>query len=68
MTVDSGLPVNFTSTNPTVVTGVDGKLHIGMPGEAVISVNQPGGGGWNPSESVQKSFTVAKLDIPLVLP
>jgi len=63
VTVDSGLPVTFTSTNPTVVTGVDGKLHIGMPGEAVLWVSQPSGGVWNPSESVQKSFTVAKRPV-----
>ena len=63
VTVDSGLPVTFTSTNPTVVTGVDGKLHIGMPGEAVLWVSQPSGGVWNPSGSVQKSFTVAKRPV-----
>lgn len=67
VSVDSGLPVNFTSTNPTVVTGVDGKLHIGMPGEAVLSVSQPGGGVWNPSESVQKSFTVAKRPVKVAV-
>lgn len=67
VSVDSGLPVNFTSTNSAVVTGVDGKLHIGIPGEAVLSASQPSGGVWHSSASVQKNFTVAKRPVKVAV-
>jgi hypothetical protein len=46
-TVNSGLPITYTSSNPTIVSVGNSTLSTLLPGVAVISASQPGDANWN---------------------
>ena len=50
-TVNSGLPITYTSSNPTIVSVGNSTLSALLPGVAVISASQPGDANWNAARS-----------------
>lgn len=62
-TVNSQLPVSFTSTAPEVVSVAGGELQVGIPGEATVTAMQPGGAYYAAAAPVQKRITVARRAI-----
>ena len=59
-TVNSQLPVSFTSTAPAVVSVAGGQLQVGIPGEATVTATQPGGAYYAAAVPVQKRITVTR--------
>ena len=57
-TVDSGLPITYTSSNPAVATIVSGLIHIVGAGTCTISAYQAGNQFYAPSNTVSQSLTV----------
>ena len=56
----SGLPVIYGSSDTTVATIVNNKVHIVAAGTATIVANQPGNGSFNPAPSQSQLITVNK--------
>lgn len=57
-TASSGLPVTYTSSNTNVVSVSGSNLVIHGAGSAVITASQPGGSGYLPAVSVQRTLNV----------
>lgn len=57
----STLPVQYTSSDSTVVTITNGKIHIVGSGAATISASQPGNNLFNAATAVSQLITVNKL-------
>lgn len=60
-TAASGREITFVSTDPTVATVADGKIHIGQPGTTTITALQKGGFAWSAGKSHGVTITVEKL-------
>lgn len=58
----SGLPVQFTSSNPSVASISGSTLTIVSAGEAVITANQSGDANFNAAPAVQQTLVVAKAN------
>lgn len=56
-------PLAWTSTNPAVASYADGKLHIGRPGEATLSLWQKAFGIYGESNTVKAKIRVKKRPI-----
>ncbi len=57
-TASSGLDVEYTSSNPSAATIVNGKLNVIIPGVVVtITATQGGNDNYNAAEPVSKTFT-----------
>jgi uncharacterized repeat protein (TIGR02543 family) len=54
----SGLPVGYSSSDPSVVSIVDGSLHITGAGTAVITASQPGTFDFKAATPVKQTLTV----------
>lgn len=59
-TVNSGLPITYTSDNPAVATIVAGKIHIIGLGTATITASQPGDANYTAAVNVTRTLTVGK--------
>ena len=59
-TASSGLPVSYTSSNTSVASIVDGKVHILAAGTSIITASQPGNTQYNAAASVTQTLTVNK--------
>ena len=63
-TATSGLPVNFTSTTPSVCSadGVNGtSITLIGPGTCTLQANQAGNAAWAPAATVSRNFTVSQV-------
>ncbi|WP_207536122.1 MBG domain-containing protein, partial [Desertivirga arenae] len=56
----SGLAVNYTSSNTSVATIVNGKVHVVSAGTTVITASQAGNTEYDPASSKEQSLTVNK--------
>ncbi|WP_162604620.1 MBG domain-containing protein [Geomonas edaphica] len=63
---NSGLPLVYASSDPTVATVVDGEIHPGTAGSTVIIVSQPGDNFWDPAPPVPVPCTVVKARLTVV--
>ncbi|MBW4889748.1 putative Ig domain-containing protein [Mucilaginibacter sp. HMF5004] len=61
-TTNSGLQIDYTSSDPTVVTITNGIIHITGAGTTTITASQAGNGTYNPATSVSQSLTINKLN------
>jgi autotransporter-associated beta strand protein len=57
-TASSGLPVTYTSSNPSVASIVNGKVHIVATGTATITASQAGNEVYWPAQSQTQVLTV----------
>ena len=54
----SGLPVLYSSNNPSVATITGNLVHIAGTGSVIITASQPGNTIYNPATNVQQTLTV----------
>ncbi len=59
-TVASGLPITYTSSDPTVATIVANKIHVVGLGTAIITASQPGDVNYNAATDVSRQLTISK--------
>jgi gliding motility-associated-like protein len=57
-TVNSGLPISYTSSDNTVATIVNGKIHIIGAGSTTITASQAGNATYSPAVGVSQLLTV----------
>jgi len=57
-TVSSGLPITYISSNPSVASIVDGKVHIVAAGTATLTASQAGNDTYWPAQSQTQVLTV----------
>ncbi len=57
-TASSGLPVSFASSNPAVVTIVNGQLHLVAPGTATITATQTGNTNYLAAAPVSQTLAI----------
>ena len=60
-TTTSGLPITYTSSNPSVCTVVNGALVVVGAGTAVITANQAGSPTYAPAATRQQEFVVTPV-------
>lgn len=59
----SGMPFESTSTNPQVATLVNGKVHVGLPGETTVTLRQSAGGMYAESNLLSAKITVKRFEV-----
>ena len=59
----SGLTVNYTSSNTSVSTIVDNKVHIVGAGSSDITASQPGNSSFNAASDITRTLTVSKASL-----
>jgi hypothetical protein len=57
-TSNSGLPVSYTSSNPSVATIIDGKIHLTGVGTSEITASQSGNDTYKAAANVTRTLTV----------
>jgi len=67
-TINSGLPITYTSSNPAVATIAANKIHVVGVGTTSITASQPGGGAYAAAESRTRSLTVTKRIQTIIFP
>ncbi|MBX2925208.1 MAG: hypothetical protein KF746_23605 [Chitinophagaceae bacterium] len=60
---DAGLEVIFTSSDESIASIVDGRIHIKKAGQVTITASQPGNNSYKPAVPVQQTLTIAKKQI-----
>jgi len=65
-TTSSGLPVSYTSSDTTVATIVNGKIHLVGLGTTTITATQAGNVAWLPASSVSQTLLVTDQTPPVV--
>lgn len=60
-TVNSGLPITYTSSDTRVATIVNGKVHIVGVGTSIITASQPGNSVTHAAAPVKQSLTVTPV-------
>ena len=61
-TATSGLPVTYSSSDTTVASIVDGKVHIVAAGTSTITASQAGSAEYNAASPVSQALTVNKKE------
>ncbi|WPV02132.1 cellulose binding domain-containing protein [Mucilaginibacter sp. cycad4] len=61
-TSSSGLPVSYNSSDSTVASIINGKIHINGAGSVNITALQPGNNNYNPAIPVNQNLIIQKLD------
>lgn len=61
-TTDAGLIVTYTSSDPTVATILNGKIHIVGPGTCTIYANQSGNASYKAATQVSQMLTVTEIN------
>lgn len=67
-TVNSGLPITYTSSNPAVATIVNNRIRAVATGLVTITASQPGNGVYAAAETRVRSFTVTKKTQTITFP
>ena len=57
-TSSSGLAVNYSTSNASVLTIVNGNIHIVSSGTATITANQPGNNNYLPSDTLTQAIRI----------
>ena len=65
-TASSGLAVSYVSSNTTVATVINGKIHIVSAGTSIITASQAGDATYAPATSINQTLTVTQTQISLV--
>ncbi len=65
--VSSGLPVSYTSSNPSVATVVENHIRIVGAGSSTITASNPGDNNYLPAKPVQQTLTVNKAKAKVTL-
>lgn len=65
VTASSGLPVHFSSSNPSVAVVIEKQLHIVGSGTATITASQPGNALYAPAEPVTHSISVKRANVTI---
>ncbi len=65
-TSDSGLPVTYTSSDPTIATIVGGKVHIIAAGQVSIFANQAGDVSFDAAAQQSQTLTINKAQLSYV--
>jgi hypothetical protein len=63
-TTSSGLSITYTSSNPSVATIVNGKIHLVGVGATIITASQEGNYMYMPAESVSQTLVVFDNEAP----
>lgn len=63
ITVSSGLPLTFTSSDPSVAAFLNGKIRITGTGTAIITAAQEGNGDYDPAAPVSRTLIVNKAPL-----
>jgi hypothetical protein len=63
----SGLPVSYSSSNTSVATIVNGKVHLVAAGSTTITASQGGNGVYSPAQDVSQALTVHPATVTLTL-
>lgn len=58
-TASSGLPVSYTSSDTSVATIVNGKIHVAGPGTSIITASQQGNNIYTAATPVNQTLTVS---------
>ncbi|MGN6439175.1 MAG: YDG domain-containing protein, partial [Agriterribacter sp.] len=66
-TTNSGLELNYSSSDESVAEIVSGQIHIKKAGQATITASQPGNDDYKPAASVQQVLTISKKPITVSL-
>jgi len=61
-TATSTLPVTYVSSNTSVATILDGKIHIVKPGTAIITASQAGNSSFKAAPDVSQTLIVSKAN------
>jgi len=64
---DSGVPIDYTSDDPTIATIVNGQIHITGAGTANIMATQPGDNNYNAAFPVIQPLTVKQLPLTITV-
>lgn len=67
-TVNSGLNITYTSSNPAVATIVNGKIHIAGVGSSIITATQNGNSNYNAATSTDQALLVNKANQAITFP
>ncbi|MBC7614456.1 MAG: T9SS type A sorting domain-containing protein [Pedobacter sp.] len=67
-TVNSGLPITYTSSDPTVVTIVGGNINVVGLGTATITASQAGNANYNAATDVIRTITIGKAFQSITFP
>jgi hypothetical protein len=62
-TASSALTISYTSSDTTVATIINGKVHITGAGTAIITASQTGDGHYNAAAPVSQTLTVSPLQL-----
>ena len=66
-TSDAGLEISYSSSNESIASVIDGKVHIKNAGQVTITATQSGNNAYKPASPVQQVLTIAKKQITLSL-
>ncbi|OOQ57038.1 hypothetical protein BC343_16005 [Mucilaginibacter pedocola] len=58
--VPGALPITYTSSDPTIASIVNNKVHIIKAGTVTITASQPGNAAYMPAENVSQTLTIDK--------
>ena len=64
---DNGVPIDYTSDDPTVATIVNGQIHITGAGTANIMATQPGDNNYSAAFPVIQPFTVKPFPLTITV-
>ncbi|HTN06948.1 YDG domain-containing protein [Agriterribacter sp.] len=66
-TSDAGLEISYSSSNESIASVTDGKVHIKNAGQVTITATQAGNNDYKPAAPVQQVLTIAKKQITVSL-
>ncbi|MEJ5993595.1 T9SS type A sorting domain-containing protein [Pedobacter sp. Du54] len=67
-TVSSGLPITYTSSDPSVATIVAGKIHVVGLGSTSITASQPGNANYLAATDIVRTLTIGKGFQTIIFP
>jgi uncharacterized repeat protein (TIGR02543 family) len=60
-TINTGLTITYTSSNPAVATIVNGNIHLVASGTTIITASQAGNGNYAAASDVSQNLTVQQI-------
>ena len=66
-TSDAGLEISYSSSNESIASVTDGKVHIKNAGQVTITATQAGNNDYKPAAPVQQVLTITKKRITVSL-